>query len=44
MNKPGDGRPKYLVINADEGEPGNLCLDFIIWGYPLTMLTIFGTF
>ena len=22
MNKPSDGRPKYLVINADEGEPG----------------------
>jgi len=20
MNKPGDGRPKYLVVNADEGE------------------------
>lgn len=19
MNKPGDGRPKYLVVNADEG-------------------------
>ena len=26
MNKPGDGRPKYLVINADEGEPGT-CKD-----------------
>ena len=22
MNKPDDGRPKYLVVNADEGEPG----------------------
>ena len=22
MNKPSDGRPKYLVGNADEGEPG----------------------
>ena len=22
MNKPDDGRPKYLVGNADEGEPG----------------------
>ena len=22
MNKPSDGRPKYLVVNADEGEPG----------------------
>jgi len=22
MDKPDDGRPKYLVINADEGEPG----------------------
>merc|ERR1712110_467531 len=21
MNKPDDGRPKYLVVNADEGEP-----------------------
>jgi len=21
MNKPADGRPKYLVVNADEGEP-----------------------
>lgn len=26
MNKPSDGRPKYLVINADEGEPGT-CKD-----------------
>merc|ERR1712079_784188 len=26
MNKPGDGRLKYLVINADEGEPGT-CKD-----------------
>lgn len=26
MNKPHDGRPKYLVINADEGEPGT-CKD-----------------
>jgi len=26
MNKPPDGRPKYLVINADEGEPGT-CKD-----------------
>lgn len=26
MQKPGDGRPKYLVINADEGEPGT-CKD-----------------
>ncbi|CAF4317760.1 unnamed protein product [Rotaria socialis] len=26
MNKPFDGRPKYLVINADEGEPGT-CKD-----------------
>jgi len=26
MNKPYDGRPKYLVINADEGEPGT-CKD-----------------
>ena len=28
MNKPGgpDGRPRYLVINADEGEPGT-CKD-----------------
>lgn len=26
MNKPGDGRPKYLVVNADEGEPGT-CKD-----------------
>ena len=26
MNKPADGRPKYLVINADEGEPGT-CKD-----------------
>merc|ERR1711973_126188 len=26
MNKPDDGRPKYLVINADEGEPGT-CKD-----------------
>ena len=24
--KPADGRPKYLVINADEGEPGT-CKD-----------------
>jgi len=26
MNKPSDGRPKYIVINADEGEPGT-CKD-----------------
>ncbi|XP_040568712.1 NADH dehydrogenase [ubiquinone] flavoprotein 1, mitochondrial [Lepeophtheirus salmonis] len=26
MQKPDDGRPKYLVINADEGEPGT-CKD-----------------
>lgn len=26
MQKPSDGRPKYLVINADEGEPGT-CKD-----------------
>lgn len=26
MNKPADGRPKYLVINGDEGEPGT-CKD-----------------
>ncbi|KAI3379399.1 hypothetical protein SNEBB_010467 [Seison nebaliae] len=26
MKKPPDGRPKYLVINADEGEPGT-CKD-----------------
>merc|ERR1711937_784632 len=25
-NKPSDGRPKYLVVNADEGEPGT-CKD-----------------
>jgi len=29
MNKPDDGRPKYLVINADEGEPGT-CKDIEI--------------
>ena len=22
MKQPDDGRPKYLVVNADEGEPG----------------------
>eukprot|EP00123_Amoebidium_parasiticum_P022360 comp8609_c0_seq1/m.3893 comp8609_c0_seq1/g.3893 ORF comp8609_c0_seq1/g.3893 comp8609_c0_seq1/m.3893 type:complete len:462 (-) comp8609_c0_seq1:250-1635(-) len=26
MDKPSDGRPKYLVVNADEGEPGT-CKD-----------------
>ncbi|CAG8629166.1 440_t:CDS:2 [Paraglomus brasilianum] len=26
MNKPPDGRPRYLVVNADEGEPGT-CKD-----------------
>jgi len=26
MDKPDDGRPKYLVVNADEGEPGT-CKD-----------------
>jgi len=26
MNQPDDGRPKYLVVNADEGEPGT-CKD-----------------
>lgn len=26
MNAPSDGRPKYLVVNADEGEPGT-CKD-----------------
>lgn len=26
MNRPDDGRPKYLVVNADEGEPGT-CKD-----------------
>ena len=26
MGKPFDGRPKYLVVNADEGEPGT-CKD-----------------
>ncbi|XP_067622082.1 NADH dehydrogenase [ubiquinone] flavoprotein 1, mitochondrial-like isoform X2 [Eurosta solidaginis] len=26
MNKPADGRPKFLVVNADEGEPGT-CKD-----------------
>lgn len=25
MNKPGDGRPKYLVVNADEGENCPMC-------------------
>jgi len=25
MNKPPDGRPKYLVINADEGEKEIIC-------------------
>lgn len=25
-NKPADGRPRYLVVNADEGEPGT-CKD-----------------
>lgn len=30
MNKPGwekDPRPRYLVVNADEGEPGTWCVD-----------------
>ncbi|ESO09731.1 hypothetical protein HELRODRAFT_104983 [Helobdella robusta] len=26
MNKPNDGRPRYLVVNGDEGEPGT-CKD-----------------
>ncbi|XP_065366172.1 NADH dehydrogenase [ubiquinone] flavoprotein 1, mitochondrial-like [Calliphora vicina] len=26
MNKPSDGRPKFLIVNADEGEPGT-CKD-----------------
>ena len=26
MDKPSGGRPKYLVVNADEGEPGT-CKD-----------------
>lgn len=26
MNKPPDGRPKFLIVNADEGEPGT-CKD-----------------
>lgn len=26
MNRPADGRPRYLVVNADEGEPGT-CKD-----------------
>lgn len=26
MNRPSDGRPRYLVVNADEGEPGT-CKD-----------------
>lgn len=29
MNKPGwekDNRPRYLVVNADEGEPGTWCV------------------
>ncbi|KNC56485.1 NADH dehydrogenase [ubiquinone] flavoprotein 1, mitochondrial [Thecamonas trahens ATCC 50062] len=29
MNKPDDGRPKYLVVNGDEGEPGT-CKDTAI--------------
>ena len=28
MNKPSDGRPKYLVVNADEGEPGTCKVRF----------------
>lgn len=30
MNKPSDGRPKYLVVNADEGEPGTYANYFVI--------------
>ena len=30
MNKPDDGRPKYLVVNADEGEPGTCKVNTII--------------
>jgi hypothetical protein len=34
MNKPNwqaDGRPRYLVVNADEGEPGTWCVSFLLW-------------
>jgi NADH:ubiquinone oxidoreductase subunit F (NADH-binding) len=30
MNKPSDGRPKYLVVNADEGEPGTCKVIFFL--------------
>lgn len=36
MNKPGwekDPRPRYLVVNADEGEPGT-------WSVPLPLATM----
>ena len=34
MNKPSDGRPKYLVVNADEGEPGTckVMVTFVVVG------------
>lgn len=31
MSKPSNGRPKYLIINGDEGEPGT-CKDIYIRG------------
>lgn len=42
MNKPADGRPKYLVINADEGfkrlneKIGRVLLSFLFLGEPGT--------
>ena len=40
MNKPDDGRPKYLVVNADEGEPGT-CKDRYMKKRPLSLKIVF---
>ena len=44
MNKPSDGRPKYLVVNADEGEPGTCKVQILYTTiFTLFMKTILGS-
>ena len=40
MNKPSDGRPKYLVVNADEGEPGTCKVMYNYKSYNYEMIVI----
>ena len=41
MNKPDDGRPKYLVVNADEGEPGTCKDRYMKKKRPLSLKIVF---